>query len=59
MLISLCEKKRLNDLVNQKRKDILFFSMFFFGGLKIYFAIYFDNLFMIYASHHYNITQDI
>jgi hypothetical protein len=34
MFISLCKKKRLNNLVNQKRKDILFFSMFFWGGFK-------------------------
>ncbi len=60
---ALCEKRNLQKIVDQKKKDVLFFSIFFlciFGFcLKTYFDICFDNLINIYVWHHYHITQVI
>jgi len=52
-MCALCEKKWLKELMDQKKKDVLFFSMFFlcfFLGLKRYFDMCFDNLIKFYAS---------
>ncbi len=55
--VSLCEKKWLKTLVDQKRKDVLFSSMFFIWVsflLKKHFYLCFDNVIKFCVSHHYN-----
>jgi hypothetical protein len=63
IMCAICEKKWLKDLMNQIKKDVICYSMFFlcilFFGVRKYFDLCFDNLINIYASHHYYITQAI
>ncbi len=49
IMYALGEKKQLKYLVNQKKKDMMFFSMFFL--CFFFFDMCFDNLIKIYASH--------
>jgi hypothetical protein len=71
---AICEKKKLKNLVNQKKKrDVIFPLMFFhaffflvekyfdrcFDNLIKFFDMCFDNLIKFYASHHYYIAQAI
>jgi len=62
IMCALCEKKRLKYLVNQKRKSVIFSSMFFLCicfWLKACLDMCFDNLIKIYVSHHYYTIQAI
>jgi len=62
IMCALCEKKWLKELMDPKKKDVLFSSMFFlcfFFWLKKYFDMCFDNLINFYASHHYCIAQSL
>jgi len=56
IMCALCDKKWLKDLVDKKRKDLIFFLMIFF---KFLFLIFFNNWIKIYALHHYYIAQAI
>jgi hypothetical protein len=61
VICALCEKEWLKTLMDQKRKDILFSSMFFLCIflVKIYFHMHFDHLIKFCESYHYYIAQVI
>jgi hypothetical protein len=54
IMCALCDKKPLKDLVDKKRKDLIFFLMFFY-----LFLIFFNNWIKFYALHDYYIAQAI
>jgi hypothetical protein len=61
-MCAICEKKKMKNLVNRKKRDVIFPSMFFhpfFFLVEKYFDMCFDNLIKFYASHHYYIAQAI
>jgi len=59
IMCALCENTWLTKLLDLKKKDVLFSSMFFFLWLKFYFDVCLDHLIKFYASHHYYILETI